>query len=393
MTLVDAVGGSVQESRSAAGPLYLASSDCPGLAAWLAAQRLPGPLVVVTAASVALPDGAAIVGPLLNAARTVGGDVRVVDLSDDPVPLLAEAGAVVMPGGDPFRLLRALRDSGAAGVLARRQGEGLPIAGQSAGAMVCGPTLAPVRLTSPFAPTPGQDLEGLGLTATLVLPHHDRPGRAARHREAALRHAATADLVPLWDGEVRIESAAGWEIRQDELVTRPARPADAAAVAAVFRAATLAAWAPFVGAERLRGAPDDTPRWAERIATGGAGFLVAEDAAGLLGFVLYRRYADDDLGAVQAGEVDLLYTLPRAWGLGIGRRLLERATFALLAMGFREAVLWTERRNTRALAVYERNGWSRDGAVRELDYLGVPVRNVRHLLDLQRFAGGGTGMA
>jgi GNAT superfamily N-acetyltransferase len=85
--------------------------------------------------------------------------------------------------------------------------------------------------------------------------------------------------------------------------------------------------------------------------------------------------------------------LPRAWGLGIGRRLLERATFALLAMGFREAVLWTEQRNTRALAVYERNGWSRDGAVRERDYLGVPVRNVRHRLDLTRFAGGEAAVA
>jgi GNAT superfamily N-acetyltransferase len=163
-------------------------------------------------------------------------------------------------------------------------------------------------------------------------------------------------------------------------------------VAAVFRAATLAAWAPFVGAERLRDAPDDSEAWADRIQAAGDGFLVAEDAAGVVGFVLWRKAPDDDLGPVEAGELDLLYTLPRAWGLGIGRRLLERATFAMLASGFREAVLWTEYRNTRALAVYERNGWVRDGVVKDRDYLGVPVRNVRHRLDLARHAGGANAL-
>lgn len=375
------------------GPLFLASSDCPGLADWLAANRLPGPTVVIAAASDELPDRSAIVDPLVRAAMAARFETRVLDLGQGPLPSLEAAGAVLMPGGDPFRLMRELRASGAAGVLARRHAAGLPVAGQSAGAMVCAPTLAPIVLTSPFAPAPGQNLEGLGLTATLVLPHHDRPGRAGRHREAARLHAAVADLVPLWDGEVRLESASGWEIREGALVTRPARVADAPAVAAVFRAATLAAWAPFVGAERLRDAPADTEAWAARIEAGGAGFLVAEDAAGVLGFVLWRQAPDDDLGQVATGEVDLLYTLPRAWGLGIGRRLLERATFAMLASGFREAVLWTEYRNTRALAVYERNGWVRDGVVKDRDYLGAPVRNVRHRLDLDRYAGGNDRLA
>jgi RimJ/RimL family protein N-acetyltransferase len=68
--------------------------------------------------------------------------------------------------------------------------------------------------------------------------------------------------------------------------------------------------------------------------------------------------------------------------------LLERATFALLAAGFREAVLWTEHRNARALAVYQRSGWRPDGAVRERDYLGVRIRELRHRLDLGASAGG-----
>lgn len=399
------------------GPLFLASSTCEGLAGWLGQHCLPGPVVMITAASDALPDREAIVAPLRSAVAAARRELRILDVGDDTAAgisaiggpaasgapgaagardaagVLEQAGALLMPGGDPFRLLRRLRSSGAAAPIARRHADGLPVAGQSAGAMVCGPTLAPVTLTSPFAPAPGQDLEGLGLTATVVLPHHDRPGRAARHREAALLHAGTVDLVPLWDGEVRIESGREWRILQGGIVTRPARVADAGAVAAVFRAATTAAWRHFLGAEPLRRAPDDTHLWAERIEAGGSGFLVAEDAAGVLGFVLYRAAPDADLAAAAAGEVDLLYTLPRAWGLGIGRRLLERATFALLVHGFRQAVLWTEQRNHRALAVYRRNGWMLDGTVRERDYLGVPIRNLRHRLDLTTRAGGSDDLA
>jgi dipeptidase E len=377
---------------AAAGPLFLASSDCAGLAEWLAELRLSGPVIVITAASDGLPDADAIVGPWLTAAGAAG-PLHILNLQDDPRPALTDAGAVVMPGGNPFRLLDALRSSGADRILVQRHAEGLPVAGQSAGAIVCAPTVEPVVLSSPFAPEPGQDLAGLGLTATLVLPHHDRPGRSARHRAVARRYAAVAELVPLWDGEVRLESAAGWSIRQGNVTTRPARSADAGAVAAVFRSATSAAWQHFVGVDRLRDAPDDTGRWAERIALGGAGFLVAEDPDGILGFVLYRAAPEEALAGGPAGEVDLLYTLPRAWGRGIGRRLLERATFALLAQGFREAVLWTEQRNHRALAVYRRNGWVPDGAVMERDYLGVPIRNVRHRLDLARFAGGSDAVA
>jgi GNAT superfamily N-acetyltransferase len=377
-------------TEAAPGPLYLASSDCPGLAEWLAMHRRSGPVVVITAASAGLPDQAGIVEPLVAAAMATGAGTLVLDLQADPRPALETAGAVVLPGGDPFRLLRELRASGAAAVIARRGAAGLPVAGQSAGAMVCAPTLVPVTLTSPFTPAPGQDLEGLRLTPTLVLPHHDRPGRADRHRAAALRHGG-AGLVPLWDGEVRLESAAGWEIRAGDRVTRPARVGDASAVAAVFRAATIAAWGAFLGAARLRAAPDDTPLWTGRIEAGGEGFLVTEDAHGLPGFVCWRPSSDDAPESQRTGEVDLLYTLPRAWGLGIGRRLLERATFALLAAGYREAVLWTEARNERALAVYRRNGWVRDGAFIDREYLGVPIRNLRHRLDLTRFAGSRKG--
>ena len=47
-------------------------------------------------------------------------------------------------------------------------------------------------------------------------------------------------------------------------------------------------------------------------------------------------------GGRNEGEVTGLYTHPRAWGAGAGRKLLETALDALAASGCRDAVLWTE---------------------------------------------------
>ena len=44
------------------------------------------------------------------------------------------------------------------------------------GAIVAGPTLEPVRLTTPFTPPPELEFAGLGLTDVLVLPHDDHRG-------------------------------------------------------------------------------------------------------------------------------------------------------------------------------------------------------------------------
>ncbi len=71
--------------------------------------------------------------------------------------------------------------------------------------MVAGPTLEPLRWTSPFTPPPALDLTGLGLAGVLVLPHHDRPGRAERHAKAQRVFADRVQLVPLRDGELAIQ--------------------------------------------------------------------------------------------------------------------------------------------------------------------------------------------
>jgi GNAT superfamily N-acetyltransferase len=377
------------------GPLFLTSEAFDGLDGWLDLSRTGERVLVIDSASRAIADGDRTVAAALAAVTAAGRRAERLDVGAGKVaPLEAAArggapAAILMTGGDPFALLAALERSGAAHLLRGAHRRGIAIAGQSAGAMVCGPSLAPLRLTSPFPAPAGLDLSALQLSPRLVLPHHDRPGRAARHRLAALRFGTTIDLMPLWDDEVLLDDGVSWALRRGDCLTRRAVPADAAALAAVFHAAAGAAWANFLDAERLAAAATaaDPAEWAARIADPTTGLLVSEDAAGVCGFVLHRPAQEPDLEP-ETGEIDLLYTLPRVWGRGIGRRLLDRATWELLGQGRRQAVLFTEERNARAAAVYQAGGWRSDGVVKERDYLGTRIRNVRYRLDLTRYAGG-----
>jgi dipeptidase E len=361
-------------------PLLLASRSLQGLSRWLDAQGVGHPVAVVTSASRALADRGDIVDPAVTEIRAGGREAVLVDLFEQPASALTGA-AVVMTGGDPFALLSALRQSGADRWLRQAHGHGLPIIGQSAGAMVCGPTLDPIRLTSPFAAPSGTDLTALALTEHVILPHHDVAGRAGRHRQAAIRFGPSLTLTPLDDEELLGVEGSRWTLQRESFQTRPAAPEDAEPVARVFHAAALDAWSSFLGRDLLAAAPLDTEGWHGRIAGAPGRFLVTEDDAGVLGFVLWRAASDPDLDRA-TGEVDLLYTHPRAWGSGCGRRLLERARWALTGAGYRDAVLWTERRNQRALAVYRAAGWRLDGAERSRDYRGVVIRELRHRLTL-----------
>jgi len=362
--------------------LFLTSLTFHGLGDWLRGRGAAGPVPVITNAGTDLEDQNAIVELAIEALASAGHDALPLDVLTRDAALLEDATAIVLTGGNPFRLLADLRTSGAAARLEAAHGRGVAIVGQSAGAVVLGPDLAPITLTSPFAPPAGLDLTGLGLTRRLVLPHHGRPGRNAAHRQAALGFAS-AELTALWEDEALLLDAGGWEIRRGDIRTRPARLDDADAIAGIFHQAAQAAWSNFLPEARLASADPDAPAWRSRIRAGGRGFLVAEDGAGPVAFVHIKPTAEPAVG-----ELDLLYTHPRATGRGIGRRLLDRATWMLLCRGCREAVLWAEARNTRALAMYRANGWQPDGAEDQRDYLGTPIRNLRHRLNLLEHAGG-----
>lgn len=127
-------------------------------------------------------------------------DLHLDDPHVDPSAVLGGVDLIVVGGGDPFALLAAARASGFDHAVGEAVARGATYVGISAGALLAGPTLAPAAVTSPFAPADGLDLSALGLVDVVVLPHDDRPGRAARHDEAAARFPDLA-LVRLRDDE------------------------------------------------------------------------------------------------------------------------------------------------------------------------------------------------
>jgi RimJ/RimL family protein N-acetyltransferase len=166
---------------------------------------------------------------------------------------------------------------------------------------------------------------------------------------------------------------------------RAAFPSDAEAVAEVNVAAGRVGWAAFLPRDRLESFEPPVRRWEERLEGAGSGNAwVAVDDSRIVGFAVTLP-----CGAKRPfGEVTGLYTLPEVWGEGAGRRLLDTALEGLAASGCREAVLWTETRNKRARTIYERAGWRTDGALRQREFLGSPIREVRYRIGLPEYRAG-----
>ena len=139
---------------------------------------------------------------------------------------------------------------------------------------------------------------------------------------------------------------------------RPATPDDLPAIGAVQLASAREAFAHIGRVSEL-----EARDWGPSLSRADWAY-VAEVDEGVVGFIF-------------AGgcEIQLFYTHPRVWGLGVGRALLAAAEEAL--SGCEEAFLYTEERNERPLRVYAAAGWLPDGTFRERDWLGVTIRELR----------------
>jgi ribosomal protein S18 acetylase RimI-like enzyme len=153
------------------------------------------------------------------------------------------------------------------------------------------------------------------------------------------------------------------------ITLRPAVPADATAIGAVFDAAVRTGWT-YLGelvAERMF-TPQD---WNQLVAdhTPPNVLLVAvNETEGVVGYTAVHP-AD--------GEMFLLFVHPAHAGRGIGRTLLAAAHDGLRVAGCREAFLFTHEQNERALAVYTAAGYRPDGSVRVSDFRGTHLRELR----------------
>jgi len=169
---------------------------------------------------------------------------------------------------------------------------------------------------------------------------------------------------------------------QTGIAVRAAAPSDAAAMAALHVRAWRATYAGILpdaflaglkAADReamWRGAltePDRAP--AERV------ILVAEAEGALLGFAAAGHgRGDDELGL---GELYSIHVDPPIWGRGAGRALLAAAT-TWLDGRYATSILWVVDSNRRARTLYERAGWTPDGATKLEIYDGTGVDNCRY---------------
>jgi GNAT superfamily N-acetyltransferase len=179
------------------------------------------------------------------------------------------------------------------------------------------------------------------------------------------------------------------------LAVRPAVAGDAAAVAAVQRAAWIAAYSGIVAADVIDRitAPDEGARIRQTFLTRPwQRMLVAVGDGGVVGYASFGAELDV-LGspwphprsaagsAGSTGELYALYVHPDRWSTGAGRVLMATVLQRLASAGYERAVLWVLEENDRARRFYARAGFAPDGARNTLGGLGG-VPEVRYRRDL-----------
>nr|WP_205808580.1 GNAT family N-acetyltransferase [Micromonospora sp. HNM0581] len=147
---------------------------------------------------------------------------------------------------------------------------------------------------------------------------------------------------------------------------RPAEAADLLPVGALHQRSRVAAYSSFLPAEALA---DPTPEamgeyWAQRWTWERDDHLmtVAERDGALVGF---SYLGPDDAGDPVTGLLNAIHLEPSERGRGVGRALMVDALANMRLRGWRRAVLWVLRDNTRARRFYERGGWSPTGRHRD----------------------------
>ncbi len=176
-----------------------------------------------------------------------------------------------------------------------------------------------------------------------------------------------------------------------DVSVRVAWRADAAAIAVVQVACWRDAYAGLLPASVLVALPVDefTTHWERSIATPKEArqrVLVALDRAAVRGFTTTAPSTDADSDPGRVAEVGELVVDPAARGAGHGSRLLHAAVDTMRSDRFSRATTWVTSTNDDVRRFLTEQGWSPDGAFRELDLEGdgtVTVNQVRLHTDLR----------
>ncbi len=145
-----------------------------------------------------------------------------------------------------------------------------------------------------------------------------------------------------------------------DLIVRACRPADMAAVTAIYRHAVLN------GTGTFELVPPDAEEMGARfakVAADGYPSLVAADGATVSGYAYAAAYRDRP--AYRFTVENSVYVHPEHQGRGIGRALLAALVAAAAAAGFRQMVaVIGDSGNLGSLRLHEGAGFSRTGVLR-----------------------------
>lgn len=124
--------------------------------------------------------------------------------------------AVYVSGGNTFVLLEGLRRTGADAVLIERVRAGLPYIGLSAGAVVCGASIEPIRLMDDASQAPSlASFEALGFLPEVIVPHADGgfgPYDVALNQRINDEYAAQFTLLNLGNNQALFVAEDGAQI-------------------------------------------------------------------------------------------------------------------------------------------------------------------------------------
>ncbi|EPD49468.1 hypothetical protein HMPREF1210_03367 [Paenisporosarcina sp. HGH0030] len=136
--------------------------------------------------------------------------VTFLDVEREPIDCLQAADVIYLNGGNPFRLLHALRESGAEKLLQKRSKEDSVIVGVSAGAVVLGASIRIIDWFSPSLNTMNlKNFKGCELYKSSLFPHADRidlfPGTTPiEERIQAFEESSGEHVLRLEDNEFKI---------------------------------------------------------------------------------------------------------------------------------------------------------------------------------------------
>lgn len=134
------------------------------------------------------------------AKRLADIDVEVSTLTADEAGqrMIEKAEAVFTGGGNTFRLLKTLQDTGILPILKERALAGMPYIGSSAGTNIAAPT---IRTTNDMPIVQPTSFEALGLVAFQINPHYLDPDPGSTHmgetRETRLREFHEENETPV----------------------------------------------------------------------------------------------------------------------------------------------------------------------------------------------------